>query len=83
MTHSQIDAHDEPSDTGLPLRSDFRRCLTAAVATVAIAAVWLLGLPWLAEQGPIRRHVDALHAADINASAMFYSELDCRYMLRR
>lgn len=54
---------------------------TASVATVAI--VWLVILPWLGQQSPIRQHVDALHAADINASAMFYSELDCDYLLRR
>lgn len=62
---------------------DGRRWLRAAAALAAVALIWLVALPWLAEQGPIREHVDALHAADINASAMFYSELECGYMLRQ
>lgn len=63
-------------------RQSGRRWLRAAAALVAVAVIWLIALPWLAEQEPIRQHVDSLHAADINASAMFYSELECGYMLR-
>lgn len=59
-----------------------QRWLRAAAALAAVAAIWLVALPWLGEQRPIRQHVDALHEADINASAMFYSELECGYMLR-
>ena len=60
-----------------------RRWLSATGVVLAMALVWLVVLPWLGRQTVIRSHVDALHAADINASAMFYSELDCRYMLAR
>lgn len=63
-------------------RSHSRRWLSAAATLAAVALIWLVILPWLAEQPPIRQHVDSLHAADINASAMFYSELECGYMLR-
>jgi hypothetical protein len=61
---------------------DSHRWLRALAAVAVVAAIWLIALPWLAEQKPIRQHVDSLHAADINASAMFYSELECGYMLR-
>ncbi|MGN6134584.1 MAG: hypothetical protein ACTHOU_08790 [Aureliella sp.] len=64
------------SDSAAPLR-----WLSAIAVVLGLALVWLVVLPWLGEQAPVRRHVDALHAADINASAMFYSELECGYML--
>jgi hypothetical protein len=60
-----------------------RRWLSAMAVVLSVGLMWLVVLPWLGRQKPIRQHVDALHAADINASAMFYSELECRYMLRK
>ena len=65
------------------LGSSHRRRLSAIAVLMSVALVWLVVLPWLGQRAPIRKHIDALHAADINASAMFYSELDCRYMLRK
>jgi hypothetical protein len=60
-----------------------KRYRAGLLAATAVALVWLVVLPWVADQALIRQHVDALHAADINASAMFYSELECRYLLDR
>lgn len=59
------------------------KLLSAGLSLVAIALVWLVFLPWLGQRPAVRRHVDALHAADINASAMFYSELECQQWLQR
>ncbi len=58
-----------------------QRLVSSIAAVVLVAATWLIVLPWLADRPGIRRHVDHLHASDVNASAMFYSELDCQYML--
>ncbi len=52
--------------------------LFSFIATlIAMSVIWLVFLPWLADRRAVRDHVDRLHAANINASAMFYSELDC------
>lgn len=59
------------------------RYLAAIAAMVSLSLIWLVLLPWLGERAFMRQHVDTLHAADVNASAMFYSELDCKYMLAR
>ena len=59
------------------------RWSSALAAVAGLAIFWLGVLPWLSSQASIRRHVDSLHAADVNASAMFYSELECSYLLRR
>lgn len=53
------------------------------ISVAVVGLVWLVVLPWLGRFAPVRRHVDALHAAEINASAMFYSELDCQQWLQR
>ncbi len=60
-----------------------KRWTTSALAVLSIALVWLVVLPWVGEQAAVRRHVDRLHAADINASAMFYTELECQQWLRK
>ena len=64
-------------------QDSLQRWLSAIAMLMSMALMWLVVLPWLGQQAPIRKHVDALHAADINASAMFYSELECGYMLRK
>lgn len=61
----------------------WRRCTLGLAAMVAMAMMWLIVLPRLSQQSRVRAHIDALHAADINASAMFYSELECKQWLER
>ena len=46
------------------------------VATSAIAAMWLLILPWIAEQPAMERHLNWLNQRGIDPSAMYYTELD-------
>jgi hypothetical protein len=58
-----------------------RRWLSGLAALVAVLSLWTIVLPRLSQQAFVRSHIDALHAADINASAMFYSELECKQWL--
>lgn len=60
-----------------------RKLFSTIVTVFVMAAFWLVFLPWLGKQPPVRRHVDTLHAAEINASAMFYSELECQHWLQK
>lgn len=70
------------TDKRLPA-SAAARYVTATIAIISLSLIWLVVLPWLGERTIVRQHVETLHAADVNASAMFYSELDCKYMLAR
>lgn len=47
-----------------------------AVGLGAILAVWLVVLPRIADQPPIRRHIEFLEQRQIDPSAMFYTELE-------
>ena len=38
--------------------------------------VWLVVLPWLARQEPVRKMIDRNEAAGIDPGAMFYSDLE-------
>ena len=60
-----------------------RKLLSATATVLAMAMFWLVFLPWLGQRPAVRQHVDTLHAADINASAMFYSELECQQWLQK
>lgn len=56
-----------------------RRTLNSAkllLAAACVGWVWLIGLPWLGQWQPVRQHVDRLNTQRINASAMFYTELE-------
>ncbi len=75
--NNQIQSDMNPSNDSL------KRWCRAILAASALGFVWLIILPRMASQPAIRDHIDRLHEADINASAMFYSELDCLYLLRR
>ncbi len=46
------------------------------IATAAIAAVWLIVLPWIGRHETVRDHITFLDERDIDASAMYYTELD-------
>lgn len=53
-----------------------RGWLRLALGSAAILVLWLAVLPWLANQPPIRRHVEFLERRQIDPSAMFYTELE-------
>lgn len=46
------------------------------MATATIAAVWLIVLPWIGRHETVRDHITFLDDREIDASAMFYTELD-------
>lgn len=50
--------------------------LALAGALAALAATWLVLLPWLARTKPIAEHIAAQQRQGIDPSAMFYTELD-------
>ena len=41
-----------------------------------VAVVWLYALPWWAQQPGMAAHLQSLEDQGIDASAMFYTELD-------
>lgn len=53
--------------------SRWRRLL---VWVAILVLVWGVGLPWLQQVPEIDRHVTTLSEANINADAMFYTELE-------
>jgi hypothetical protein len=55
---------------------DLRKLGSAAAALALIAVVWLVVLPGIGRLPAVRRHSDAMRAGEIEASAMFYTELN-------
>ena len=53
-----------------------RGWLALAGALAALAATWLIALPWLATTKPVAEHIAAQQRQGIDPSAMFYTELD-------
>jgi len=47
-----------------------------AVAIVLIAAIWLFGLPWLAERPAVRNYLRWLEEHKIDPSARYYTDLE-------
>jgi hypothetical protein len=58
-----------------------RPALHLLLACATLAAVWLLLLPALLHLAPIRNHVDRLDAHNVDASAMYYTDLDPAFLL--
>lgn len=50
--------------------------LALACALAALAATWLIALPWLATTKPVAEHIAEQQRQGIDPSAMFYTELD-------
>ena len=50
--------------------------LKLAGALAALAATWLVALPWLATTKPIAEHIAEQKLSGIDPSAMFYTELE-------
>ena len=53
-----------------------RAHLKLAAWIIALAFIWCVALPRFAQLKPIRQHIDAMQAENINVGAMFYTELD-------
>lgn len=63
------------SQTGSdPTRPRGLRQLAACCGIVAV--IWLYALPWWAQQPGMAAHLQSLEDQGIDASAMFYTELD-------
>jgi len=66
-----------PADTTLAARTATPRGrLALAGALLALAATWLVALPWLATTRPIAEHIAEQERSGIDPSAMFYTELE-------
>jgi hypothetical protein len=89
-THALRDRNDAPCSPGCPregwqpvpsARFISRSAMHLLLATATLAAVWLLLLPALLQLAPIRNHVDYLDAHEVDASAMYYTELDPEFLI--
>jgi hypothetical protein len=47
-----------------------------AIGSTAILVLWLAVLPRIADQPPVRRHIEFLEQQQIDPSVMFYTELE-------
>lgn len=47
-----------------------------AVASAGLGVLWCVVLPAACNWAPVRQHIDALESKRIDASAMFYTELE-------
>lgn len=54
----------------------FRRWLKLLLATAAVAAVWLIVLPWIGTWPVVREKIQFEQSRGIDPSAMFYTELE-------
>ena len=43
---------------------------------IGVLLIWLVVLPWLGRWGPVERHLQLLEERRIDASVMFYTELE-------
>jgi len=53
-----------------------RGWMQLAIGLAAILVLWLAVLPWIADQPPVRRHIEFLEQRRIDPSAVFYTELE-------
>jgi hypothetical protein len=60
----------------MPLSERSTRRLIAIAITASL--VWLVVLPWIARWEVVERHLQLLEERQIDASAMFYTELEAR-----
>jgi hypothetical protein len=54
-----------------------RKIIKLAIACSVLLIVWLVLLPWLAAQPSVESRLDFLDQNGIDASAMYYTELEC------
>lgn len=68
-------ANQPGRDIALHPKQSVKR-LQLCASIVAVCAVWLVVLPWVAKLQPIEDRLQFLDERDIDPSAMFYTELD-------
>ena len=56
-------------------QSLLKRSLRAICSIGLLGLIWLVVLPWVGEQEGVRQHIEAMEQAEIDPSAMYYSEL--------
>ena len=56
----------------------FKRYLGLISIAFAASAVWLVVLPWIGRWESVENHLKLLESRRIDASAMFYTELEDR-----
>ena len=54
----------------------FSNAMRLAIASLGLAVVWLVVLPWLLACGPVARHVARMEDRGVNPAAMYYTELE-------
>lgn len=55
-----------------------QRYLELISITIVAGAIWLLVLPWIGSWESVENHLELLESRRIDASAMFYTELEDR-----
>ena len=55
-----------------------QRFLGLISIAIATGAIWLLVFPWIGSWESVENHLDLLESRRIDASAMFYTELEDR-----
>ncbi len=55
-----------------------QRYLELISITIVAGAIWLLVLPWIGNWESVENHLELLESRRIDASAMFYTELEDR-----
>ena len=55
-----------------------QRYLGLISITIAAGAIWLVVLPWIGSWESVENHLELLESRRIDASAMFYTELEDR-----
>ncbi|MFY9256693.1 MAG: hypothetical protein WAO83_24780 [Fuerstiella sp.] len=53
-----------------------RSRLALTLASTAVAVVWCVVLPWVSNRPSVQQRIQFLDERGIDASAMFYTELD-------
>ena len=60
------------------MKERHQRFLGLIAITIAVSAVWLVVLPWIGRWESVENHLELLDSRRIDASAMFYTELEDR-----
>ncbi|MGB7325287.1 MAG: hypothetical protein WBD31_10490 [Rubripirellula sp.] len=55
---------------------NMKPAIKLASCVLAIAVIWLVVLPWIGRRAVVSERIDWLDSKGIDASAMYYTELD-------